>query len=70
MQPAEQKRTLTFFLQLFQLRIVFMDNVPLQAIIAILAGVLILLRPALVNYVVALYLIVIGILGIIGPRRL
>ncbi len=47
-----------------------MNNVPLQPIIAILAGVLILLRPALLNYVVALYLIIIGILGIIGPRRL
>jgi Protein of unknown function (DUF3096) len=46
-----------------------MNNVPLQPIIAILAGVLILLRPALLNYVVALYLIIIGILGFIGPRR-
>jgi energy-converting hydrogenase Eha subunit C len=47
-----------------------MNNVPLQSILAILAGILILLRPALLNYVIALYLIVIGILGIIGPRRL
>jgi hypothetical protein len=47
-----------------------MDNLPLQPIIAILAGILILLRPELLNYVVALYLIVSGILGIIGPRRL
>ncbi len=47
-----------------------MNNVPLQSIISVLAGVLILLRPALLNYVVALYLIIIGILGIIGPRRL
>ena len=46
-----------------------MDGVPLQPIIAILAGILILLRPALLNYVVALYLIIIGILGLIGPRR-
>jgi hypothetical protein len=46
-----------------------MNNVPLQPIIAILAGILILLRPALLNYVVALYLIVIGILGLLGPRR-
>ncbi len=47
-----------------------MNNVPLQPIISILAGVLILLRPALLNYVVALYLIIIGILAFIGPRRL
>jgi len=47
-----------------------MNNIPLQPIIALLAGILILLRPALLNYVVALYLIIIGILGVIGPRRL
>lgn len=47
-----------------------MNGVPLQPIIAILAGILILLRPSLLNYVVALYLIIVGILGLIGPRRL
>ena len=47
-----------------------MNGVPLQPIIAILAGVLILLRPSLLNYVVALYLIIAGILGLIWPRRL
>ena len=47
-----------------------MDNVPLQPILAILAGILILLRPSLLNYVVAIYLIVIGVLGLIGSRRL
>ncbi len=47
-----------------------MDNLPLQPILSILAGILILLRPSLLSYVVALYLIVIGILGIIGPRKL
>ncbi len=47
-----------------------MDNLPLQPLISILAGILILLRPSLLNYVVALYLIIIGILGLIGPRRL
>lgn len=48
----------------------FMNNVPLQPIIAILAGILILLRPALLNYVVALYLIIVGILGLMGSRRI
>jgi hypothetical protein len=47
-----------------------MENLPLQSIIAIIAGILILLRPELLNYVVALYLIVIGVLGLIGSRRL
>ncbi len=46
-----------------------MGNVPLQPVIAILAGILILLRPSLLNYVVALYLIIIGILGLTGNRR-
>ncbi len=70
LQHAEQNRTLTFFLKPLASKDAFMNNVPLQPIIAILAGVLILLRPALLNYVVALYLIIIGVLGIIGPRRL
>jgi len=47
-----------------------MENLPIQAIIAIIAGILILLRPELLNYVVALYLIVIGVLGLVGSRRL
>ena len=47
-----------------------MNGVPLQPILSILAGVLILLRPALLHYVIALYLIAIGILALIGPRRL
>lgn len=34
------------------------------ALIAILAGILILVRPALLNYIVALYLIIIGVLGL------
>jgi hypothetical protein len=48
----------------------FMNGVPLQPILAILAGVLILLRPSLLTHVVALYLILVGILGLIGPRKL
>jgi energy-converting hydrogenase Eha subunit C len=46
-----------------------MGNLPLQSIIAILTGILILLRPEFLNYVVAIYLIIIGILGLIGSRR-
>ncbi len=47
-----------------------MNNLPLQPVIAIAAGILILLRPSLLNDIVAIYLIVIGILGIVGPRRI
>jgi Protein of unknown function (DUF3096) len=36
----------------------------IQPIVAILAGVLILLMPRLLNFIVAIYLIVIGILGL------
>ncbi len=46
-----------------------MNDVQLRPVIAILAGVLILLRPALLAYVVAMYLIVTGILDLIGPRE-
>ena len=36
----------------------------LQPVVALLAGVLILIMPRLLNYIVALYLIVVGILGL------
>lgn len=36
-----------------------------EPLIALIAGVLILVMPRLLNYVVALYLIVIGILGLV-----
>ena len=36
----------------------------LQPIVALIAGVLILLMPRLLNYVVALYLVVIGVIGL------
>jgi threonine/homoserine efflux transporter RhtA len=38
----------------------------LAPIIALLAGILILVRPRLLNYIVAIYLIVIGLLGLFG----
>jgi hypothetical protein len=37
----------------------------LNALIALIAGILILIMPRLLNYVVALYLIIIGILGLV-----
>ena len=36
-----------------------------EPLIALVAGVLILVMPRLLNYVVAIYLIVIGILGLV-----
>lgn len=37
----------------------------LEAVVALLAGVLILVRPALLNYVIAAYLILVGISGLL-----
>ena len=39
-------------------------TVPIPAVIALVAGILILLIPRLLNYIVAIYLIVIGLLGL------
>jgi len=41
-----------------------MGHVPFEPLIAIIAGVLILIMPKLLNYVVALYLIVTGAMGL------
>ncbi len=40
-------------------------HLAMQPVIALIAGILILVIPRLLNYIVALYLIVIGILGLI-----
>ena len=39
--------------------------VAVQPIVALVAGVLILAIPRLLNYIVAIYLIIIGILGLV-----
>lgn len=36
--------------------------------LAIIAGVAILIKPKLLNYIVAIYLIVIGVIGILGLK--
>lgn len=38
----------------------------LTPMVSLLAGILILVVPRLLNYIVAVYLIVIGILGLVG----
>jgi len=40
------------------------DLVLINPLIALIAGILILLMPRLLNYVVAIYLLVIGIVGL------
>lgn len=42
----------------------------LGPLIALIAGILILVMPRLLNYIVAFYLIVAGILGLFGDVRL
>ncbi|MBX3514539.1 MAG: DUF3096 domain-containing protein [Xanthobacteraceae bacterium] len=39
--------------------------VQLQPIIALIAGILILIMPRLLNFIVAIYLIIVGITGLI-----
>ena len=41
-------------------------HVSFGPLIALIAGILILIVPRLLNYIVALYLIVIGLLGLFG----
>ncbi len=45
------------------------DILLLQPIVALLAGILILLAPRILNYIVAVYLIIVGVAGI-WPRLL
>jgi len=42
----------------------------LGPLVSLLAGVFILITPRLLNYIVAAYLIVIGLLGLFGDIRL
>jgi hypothetical protein len=41
-------------------------NLSIAPLVALLAGVLILVMPRLLNYIVAIYLIIIGLLGLFG----
>lgn len=41
-------------------------HIQLVPVLSIVAGVLILIKPKLLNYVVAVYLIVVGVLGIVN----
>ena len=41
--------------------------VNISALIALIAGILILIQPRLLNYIVAIYLIIVGLIGLF-PR--
>jgi hypothetical protein len=44
-------------------------NFGLQPIVALIAGILILIMPSILNYVIAVYLIIVGVEGIIRGNR-
>jgi hypothetical protein len=41
-------------------------NLSLAPVVALIAGILILIVPRLLNYIVAIYLIITGLLGLFG----
>lgn len=41
-------------------------NLSLAPLVSLIAGILILIMPRLLNYIVAFYLIIIGVIGIFG----
>jgi hypothetical protein len=45
-------------------------NLTLGPLMALIAGILILLVPRLLNYIVAIYLIIIGLVGIFGAGNM
>ena len=45
-------------------------NLALTPLISLIAGILILVVPRLLNYIVAIYLIVIGLVGLFGAGSL
>ena len=45
-------------------------NLSITPLISLLAGILILVVPRMLNYIVAIYLIVIGLLGLFGAGSL
>ena len=43
-----------------------MDEVLLRPIVSLVAGILIFIFPRVLNYIVAIYLIIIGLIGLFG----
>jgi hypothetical protein len=44
-------------------------NLALAPLVSLIAGILILIVPRLLNYIVAIYLILIGLIGLFGTGR-
>jgi Protein of unknown function (DUF3096) len=42
----------------------------LQPLAALIAGILILILPRILNYIVAIYLIVVGLIGLLGHGQI
>ena len=42
--------------------------VSLGPLVALIAGILILIMPRLLNYIIAIYLIIAGVLGLLAPN--
>ena len=42
-------------------------HISIGPVIALIAGILILIMPRLLNYIVAIYLILVGVIGLFGP---
>jgi hypothetical protein len=47
------------------LRRIIMNIAMTNAVISIVAGIVILIQPKLLNYIVALYLIIVGVVGLL-----
>ena len=45
-------------------------TITLGPLISLIAGILILIMPRLLNFIVALYLIIIGVVGLFGPIQI
>lgn len=41
-------------------------NLPTESLVSLIAGILIFIFPKMLNYIVAIYLIVVGVLGLAG----
>jgi hypothetical protein len=41
-------------------------NLQLQPVVSLIAGILILVAPRLLSWIIAIYLIVIGVMGLLG----
>jgi hypothetical protein len=49
---------------------IHLSHTILAPLVSLIAGVLILVMPRLLNYIVAIYLIVIGLIGLFGTGNL